>query len=177
MFEGDRNINVESISNEAVFYVYGYAGVIVSFTNPAKAVNLASSIAGIVTNNQGVYLYERSNRLVKNQIMAFVEEKVDEDRNSIAVCLDAMLRKEGVMRSTSVFLEQGQSVLEILNNNLEKAQILDLTGCNMDAVLYYPNIEIPVLALLEDGNAVLIVGYNDKNVLIFEPTSGKIYKK
>ena len=109
--------------------------------------------------------------------MAFVEEKVDEDRNSIAVCLDAMLRKEGVMRSTSVFLEQGQSVLEILNNNLEKAQILDLTGCNMDAVLYYPNIEIPVLALLEDGNAVLIVGYNDKNVVIFEPTSGKINKK
>ena len=47
----------------------------------------------------------------------------------------------------------------------------------MDAVLFYPNREIPVLGLLEDGNAVLIVGYNDKNVVIFEPTSGKIYKK
>ena len=41
----------------------------------------------------------------------------------------------------------------------------------------YVNQDIPVLAILEDGEAVLVTGFNEFNVVIMEPATGKLYKK
>ena len=73
---------------------------------------------------------------------------------------------------------QGQSVREILADNLESAQILDMAGCNLDSVLYYVDQDIPVMAMLENGEAVLITGFNELNVLILEPSADPaMYRK
>ena len=61
-----------------------------------------------------------------------------------------------------------------LQQNLENVQVLDLTGCSLTNVLYYPDREIPVLALLEDGNAVLITGFNERNVVLMDPQTGQV---
>lgn len=42
-------------------------------------------------------------------------------------------------------------------------------------MLYYVNLDIPVLALLEDGSAVLLVGFNESGVGIMNPSTGTIY--
>jgi hypothetical protein len=55
--------------------------------------------------------------------------------------------------------------------------VLDLTGCTLDSVLYYVNRDIPVLVLLRDGNAVLVTGFNEYNVVIMDPTDGSLAKK
>ena len=65
-----------------------------------------------------------------------------------------MLAYEGVMRNSEYLLEQGETVRQVLEENLENVQVLDLTGCSLESVLYYPDREIPVLAMLNDGNAV-----------------------
>ena len=54
---------------------------------------------------------------------------------------------------------------------------MDLTGCNLDTILYFTNRDIPVVAILEDGEAVLIVGFNQYNIVILEPETGKLVKK
>ena len=55
--------------------------------------------------------------------------------------------------------------------------MLDLSGSSLDAVLYYVNMDIPVLATLQDGNAVLIVGFNELNIVVMDPLTGTVYKK
>lgn len=67
--------------------------------------------------------------------------------------------------------------MEILRNNLPDAQILELSGCTLNAVLYYVDRDIPVLAMLGDGNAVLIVGFNELNTVLMDPLTGEVYKK
>ena len=62
----------------------------------------------------------------------------------------------------------------ILEENLVGAQILDLKGCSPEAVLYYVNQDIPVLAALNDGNAVLIVGFNEYSYGVMNPQTGDI---
>ena len=39
------------------------------------------------------------------------------------------------------------------------------------------NKDIPVLATLQDGNAVLIVGFNELNIVVMDPQTGTLYKK
>jgi len=43
-------------------------------------------------------------------------------------------------------------------------------------VLYYVNKDIPVLAMMEDGSAVLIIGFNEKNTVVMNPETGTVYK-
>ena len=47
----------------------------------------------------------------------------------------------------------------------------------LDAVLYYVNQDIPVLAYLKNGDTVLITGFNEFNVVIMDPSDGSLTKK
>ena len=102
---------------------------------------------------------------------------MSENRSSLAVCLDTILRFEGISRNTQRLLDRDKTAFSILEDDLQDSTILDLTGCSLDAVLYYVNKDIPVLALLEDGDAVLIVGFNELNIVVMDPMTGRLYKK
>lgn len=136
-----------------------------------------AEISGVVVNDAGAYVWKAGDRSIKNQIMKISGEAVDEERNSLAVCLDTILAYEGVQRNTAYMLQRGTTAVEILRNNLPDAQILELSGCTLNAVLYYVDRDIPVLAMLGDGNAVLIVGFNELNTVLMDPLTGEVYKK
>lgn len=177
VFEGGRELQLD-LDNEAVrYYVYGAYGVDGIYSAPAGAVNRAYEIAGVVINEKGDCVWLKGNRVTRNQIMAIKKADVTEDKNSLAVCLDTILGFEGIVRNSADLLARGQTVMEILEENLENAQILDLTGCNLDSVLYYVNQDIPVLAMLDNGEAVLVTGFNEFNVVIMDPVSGTLEKK
>lgn len=178
LYEGERRLQLKEEEEQvAYYYVYGKEGLPTIFTNPANAVSLADEIAGVVLNEEGSYVWAKGNRVTKNQIMAITEQSAGEERSSIAVCLDTILRFEGILRNTEQMLRQGDNVLNILKKNLENTQILDLSGCSLDAMLYYVNQDIPVLAQLRNGEAVLIIGFNEMNVVLMDPITGTIYKK
>ena len=48
-------------------------------------------------------------------------------------------------------------------------------GCSLDDMLYYVNLNTPVIATGDNGS-VLIVGYDTKNIKIMDPSTGTIYK-
>ena len=109
--------------------------------------------------------------------MAITGEKAEGQRDSLEICLDSMMSFAAASVSSGSMLDQGKSVLEILEENLRDSQVLDLKGCSLEAVLYYPDREIPVLAILNDGSAVLITGFNEQNVVLMDPSTGTVYKK
>lgn len=178
LFEGKRQITMqEREEEEERYYVYGKNGIEGVFSNPGKAVLYAYDNAGVVVDNEGDYIWKRTARSIRNQIMAIEGESVTEQNTSLSVCLNTILKYEGVSRRTEYLLEQGNTISSILEESLKEVQVLDLAGCSLDAVLYYVNMDIPVLATLQDGNAVLIVGFNELNTVIMDPLTGTVYKK
>lgn len=177
VYEGGRNLSLGHEQEPERYYVYGPYGIDGIFLSPAGAVNRAYDLAGVVVNGDGECIWLKGNRVARNQIMAIKEASVTEEKNSLAVCLDTIFKFEGLVRNSEYLLAQGQTVMEVLQDNLEDAKILDMTGCSLDAMLYYVNRDIPVLALLKNGDAVLITGFNEYNVVIMEPSTGTLYKK
>lgn len=177
LFEGGRSIALSDSSEEAEkYYVYGKFGFETVSTEAGRAVKLADGIAGIVVAEDGSYIWKKGNRSLRNQIMAIQGEQMSEERSSLAVCLDTILAYEGIVRNSEYMLRRGDSVLTILKESLEDEQILDLTGCTLDSVLYYVNKDIPVLVMMEDGSAVLLIGFNEKNTVVMNPETGTVYK-
>ncbi len=177
VFEGGRELQLDVESEIARYYVYGAYGVDSVYSEPAKAVNRAYEISGVVVDSSGDCIWLKGNRLTRNQIMAIKQANITEEKNSLAVCLDTMLAFEGIVRNSEDLLAQGQTVMEILEENLEDAEILDLTGCSLDSILYYVNQDIPVLAMLDNKEAVLITGFNEFNVVIMDPKTGTLAKQ
>ena len=177
VFEGGRELTLDAVSEVSRYYVYNAYGVQGIYSAPGRAVKEAYDSSGVVTNDRGITVWLKGNRVSRNQIMAIKEESVTDQKNSLTVCLDNILRHAGITRNTEYDLAQGKTAIQILEENKTGVQVLDLSGCSLDAVLYYVNQDIPVLAILEDGEAVLVTGFNEFNVVIMEPSTGKLYKK
>ncbi len=177
MYEGNRELHIPMRdTEEARYYVCDEYGIREIVLSENDAILLAEELAGRVYNASGECIWEKSNRVAVNQIMKITGDIISEERGSVAVCLDTILKYEGISRNSAVLLRNGETMFSILKENLSGAQILDLSGCSLNSVLYYVSRDIPVLALLNDGNAVLIVGYNELNTVIFNPLSGQIKK-
>lgn len=73
-------------------------------------------------------------------------------------------------------LDNGKTVKQILEENLNDVTALDLTGVSLDAILYYVNQDIPVLVSLENDRAMLVIGFNELNVVVMNPETGTVYK-
>lgn len=176
MFEGSRVIEVTIENPVNRYYVYGKYGIEGTFTNAADAINLAYEISGTVVNHKGEYVWKRTARSTKNQIMAITGKASSEESSSLAVCLETILGFAGSVKNVQPMLDNGKTIRQILEENLNDTTVLDLRGVSLDAVLYYVNQDIPVLATLADGSAMLVIGFNELNVVVMNPESGTVYK-
>ena len=183
LFEGDRNAYIESDRDQKAnpfYYVYGLMGMEGIYTNPGQAVNLAYSAPATVVGDNNRYVWLKGNLLTSNQNMTITRaaESYQDmtSKDPVAVCLDLMLSYEGINRNVESLLETGNSVNQILATSFPEGQVLDLDGCPLSAMLYYVNQDIPVMAMMNDGSAVLVIGFNSLNTVIMNPTTGTVYK-
>lgn len=177
VYEGGRVLELPVSKPEARYYVYGAYGVDSVYIAPAEAVKLAYSLSGFVMDESGECIWRRGNRVARNQIMAIKQPEKTEVEGSLALCLDTIFQFEGQPRNSEYLLEQGKTAQQILRENLEGYRVLDLAGCSLDAMLHYVNRDIPVLAILKDRETVLVTGFNETQVVIFEPSSGRLYRR
>lgn len=178
MYEGGHEVVLRYPEDEEdKYYVYASDGIEGVYSNVAEAVIFAESISGTVVGETGEYIWVRGNRRLQNQISTISSASVDENNSSLAVCLNTMLSVEGITRNSQYLLSRGETALSILQTQIPDGKVLDLGGCSLEAVLYYVDRGIPVMAMLNDRNAVLIIGFNELNTIIMDPSTGTIYRK
>ncbi len=183
LFEGTRDVAVmierDTLENP-LYYVYDMTSEVRVYTDPSKAIQDAYDAPGVVTTDSNRYAWIKGNLLKSNQIMAITRtaESYEDmtSQNPIAVCLDLILQFRGTNRDVDGLLANGMGAMQILENSLTDVRVLDLDGCPMSAMLYYVNQDIPVMALLNNGQAMLIIGFNDLNTVLMDPSTGAVYK-
>ncbi|MCR4588956.1 MAG: hypothetical protein K5682_11150 [Lachnospiraceae bacterium] len=177
LFEGGREMALKSpASADSSYFLYEYGEITGIYANPANALMKAYEVAGIVYNNAGNVVWYKGNRVARNQIMAITGSQSTENSGNLATCLDTMLEFAGKSRNTQLLLDRGLQAEAILRENLPEAQVLNLSGCPMDAILYFVNKDIPVLGVAAEGREYLVIGFNDLNIVVMDPKQGDVYK-
>lgn len=174
IYEGSKELSFERAeSTHEYFYVYYKGKLQKIYTNPSNAVTEADENRGTVLNDKGYYAWYRANRYLRNQIMDLSPDSVScEEGEELPFCLDKMMEYEGVVRNSQFLLSKGETVLSILKDALEGKEVLDLTGCSLDTILYYVNRDIPVLALTHTNETYLVIGFNQLAVVVLDPQKG-----
>lgn len=177
LFEGENEVTPSDGKTATDrFYVYTPYGLSSIDTDSAKAVSEAYDTSGVVLNDHGNYVWYKGNLVTKNQIMKITGTMQSDTKSAMAVCLDTILSFEGVSRNSQYMLDSGKTAPEILQENVQNIQVLNLTGCSLDAMYFYVNQDIPVLVTMNDGSAVLLIGFNDTEVVLMDPSDGTVHK-
>ena len=170
-------IDLDVPSSVKRFYVYNAGDICGIYVTEAAAVEAACEIGGTATEESGNVIWKYASRKNVNQIMEIGPTEIGEGESSLSVCMDVMMGYEGIIRNSEVLLQSGRSVRDILAENMDGVTVLDLSGCTMDHLYFYLDRDIPVMALLNDGGAVLITGHNDRELVIMDPSKGELGKK
>ena len=131
---------------EHLYYVYAAGGLDALCTYPNDAIVLADRLFGVVVDYNQNYVWVRGDRKTQCQI--------------------EMKDVPSVMRTGTIDRDQLEAGIG--------RQVIDLTGCTMDEVLYFVSHGRPVLAVTADGVRCM-VGYDEFNTHLLAPGEEEWY--
>jgi uncharacterized protein YvpB len=150
------------------YTVYALGDISGIFSNAGEAISRANeSIGSVLDQNQSV-IWERSIRstaLELNNIAPIYESGTID---SVSACIQMLINYRNGFTNTASSNKMEGTAYEILRQTLGESAI-NLTGANLDSVLYYVTKKRPVIAMKDDNDAVLIIGYDAYNITVIDP--------
>lgn len=178
--EQEKLVALKSNPTPGRLVIYG-AGRVVSCTwDAAEAVRAADECAGVVIQEDYRYLWRRgrpSSITMANKVV-LSQEEVDSTMDMTTRCLLGLLKAENIsLFDVGGLMNAGEAPGRILQEAMPYAQILDLTGCTLSQVLYYVGQGNLVFALGENREPLLVAGYDEHNVILYDPITNTTYRK
>lgn len=131
------------------YYVYAKGKLDGVYSKPAEAIIYADSQVGVVLNAKQQYVWERGNT------------ETEKDLNNQDI--------------PSVFLSGTLDEQALQDGVGDAAEVMNLTGCTLEEVLYRISEDCAVVARKPDGTAAVIVGYDRYNTLLYNFETGEHY--
>lgn len=134
-----------------LFYAYSGGRFLGAYRSFSKAVDMAYDRMGYVTDGEQHILWDRVNRRSTRNIKSPVEAA-----NAVINQLDSF-GKSGMHRKAGII-------------------IIDADGCILNQMLYFIDKGIPVVAYTNPGQYVLLSGYDQYNIAIYDPQTQESWK-
>ncbi len=160
-------------TQETSYYVYLKGDVLLATTNVSEAILCANENYGVVVDKNLRYIYKRARSTSQSALKNITVNEADKDASTLVKSISAILEFEEVGLSVKELINAGRTPYYILNTTLEKAHVLELTGCGVDELLYYIDQGNPVLAMTGENDAILLTGYSSSRIYYYDTSKGK----
>ena len=131
------------------YYVFGYGRAAGGEDRPDEAITRADRIAGVVTTGARNIFWERGNRDLIYEIPNFSLFKASEGQS------------------------EADSATEHMLSYMNTKEVVDLSGCSLEQLLYLINQNRPIVALTKNGGALLMYGYSETTIHCISPSTGE----
>lgn len=165
IFEGSRTLELESTGTER-YLAYAFDGQTESFDTLSESVQWAYDHMGSVWKD-GTCFWSRGTRQTRVTLSGFEEAEEAGTGSALEQCIQRMLRQKQIYTEVAAETAAGTPIWKICEQELGDDSCI-LSGCTLDMALYYVDQGMPVTAATGDG-AVLIVGYDPQNVILWTP--------
>ncbi|MCD7981904.1 MAG: hypothetical protein LUF32_06270 [Clostridiales bacterium] len=161
--EESVTLSLSEPAEGSAYYVYAKGKVMLGTDSVSEAVISADENKGVVIGRDQEYVWKRAKSSSQSLTITAAEGDSSQSR-----ALSILLSEAGVSADVEALLASGKSAYEILSEAAADLSVYNLTGCTLDQVLYFVGTGMPVYAVL-DGQAVLIIGYDDSSVTVYDP--------
>lgn len=174
LFDKPQTISFDESRSTGKYYVFALGELQGVYDRAGLAVQRADNVAGVAVSSRQAYLWERGNRPAQYEVDDMEAFKAENGESTMTACLKQILKAEGKKADIAGEVANGTAPDQILSANIG-GEGLDLTGCTVEEVLYTISRETPVIAVLGENHAVLLIGYNKTNVAYLDPSDGQRY--
>lgn len=171
----ERTLKLDTGRQQENYFVYSGGKIVLSTASLTAAIASADQNMGVVVGQQQKYVWKRGRKGVQPMIGAGSIDVSGVSGDPAARCLTYLLQAEEINMDVDDLIAQGETPKQILTEALKGRKVVDLTGCGVEQVLYYVNLGTPVFALA-GPEAVLIVGYDEHNTLLYHPDVNVVRK-
>lgn len=171
LFENPVLIPFEEEGEAEVFYTYGKGKLLGIYASAADAIRQANENQGLVVSESQKYVWERGNRSLVYDI-AGEDLSPYQEGNTLAAALNRLFAYEGKTVDAAGEMAAGKKPIEILQEQF-LGNVLDLHGCSPEELCYILGKGIPIIAMTDLNNAVLLIGYNDSMITYVKPDTGE----
>ncbi len=165
-------LEVEAETAEDYFYVYGLGEQAGIFKQAGDAVQLAKKLSGVVVSPRQNYVWEDGNRVAWYRNFNVSTFTAGEGETTLVACVRKVLSYEG--KKVDVAALTNTSPEQLLSEQLHK-EAIRFRGCSAKDMFYLMDKGVPVIALKDASQAVLLVGYDAKTVTYIDPENGGTY--
>lgn len=158
----------------AKYYVYAVGKITASYENPRQAIREADKQMGVVMSSDHQLVWERSGSFLQNDIGGIEITKAESGVSNLAACAHMVLKLNHINVSAKDLSASNASLYDMIKKYMNKP--MNLKGCTLEQVLYFVSGNKPVIAMVNDNEAVVIAGYNSSKLTIYNPKSGKSSK-
>lgn len=171
VFKSSERLELEESPSTGKYYVYAHGELQNVYNKASYAVNQASELLGVAVTSEQLYVWERIGRddtYVNENIEVF---QVQEGESALMACLRRVIEYEGNSVDIKSEFETGKTAIDILAE-YSGGEALDLTGCGVEEILYMVGKGRPVIAVIDESQAILLVGYDSQNITYLNPLDG-----
>ena len=177
-FENIRDVNEITLLHEqqGAYYVYGHGTLLYIESDMNTAISKAYDVFGVVLDDSMNDLWTRGTRDLVHTISIQPYSSSDKSE-SLRCSLQVLCAQEGIQLShVAADLHNGVSPFTIIDNAIGSGRSINLYGCTLQQILYFININHPVIAIIGNREAVVISGYDLENLYVFYPMTGNTLK-
>ena len=168
-------LDIDRSSRER-YYVYALGEILGVYDDAGEAIALADEKMGSVINQNFKVIWERGKKTTRADISSITPVYTNSGLTSMKACAKMLLANSGVNVTDSQIGDKKRSIMDILTQYMKKEPI-NLTGSTLDEVLYYVSEGRAVIAMKNNGQAVLITGYDEFNITMIDPELGTTWKE
>ena len=161
----------QTVTEAERYYVYALGDVIAAYSLASDAINQADEQMGVVIANDGQIIWERGAKYNHNSVEGIAAVRKGNGVSARGACLSMLLASAGADVPASKLSDDSVSLYSLFKKNSDKTP-LKLTGCSLDAVLYYVSGGRPVIGMRSGTDAVLITGYDEYSITVLDPSYG-----
>lgn len=172
VLDRDTTLRITQLeSDKRKYLVYCYGRIVKVSSNPSEAILYADEAIGTVISEDGKVVWERGIKANAAKAGKFTTIRADKDGGSVSAAISMMLSYRGI--SARLRDDDVDGPVATVLEKYSQSRVLAMTGITLDEALYYVWCGQPVMALLENGNAILITEYTARDITYYDPTNGK----
>jgi hypothetical protein len=157
------------------FYVYGLGEQAGAFESVGDAIELAKKLSGVVISPEQHYAWEDGNRVAWYRNFNITGFQANANESSLEACVRRLLTYRSKKVDVAAKMAT-KSAEQVLSEQL-KEEVIKYQGCSVKDLFYLVDKGVPVIALKNGTQAVLLIGYDAKTVTYADPKDGGIYTR
>ena len=177
-------LNLDDGDQGHLYYVYAKGRLQQIDSVLADAIDTAYDQMGVVVDDRASYVWTRGTRALSKNL-TFEEQQAKNAEDGLRACLEILISAEGGNASlVEALLNEKTAVEDIMTQAIEAENTKDtsksvsgraenLRGSSVTQILYYINENHLVLAVTGDSSALLLTGYDTKNVSVYDPVTSE----